>query len=70
MGVAVLPCFIGDSDELLVRIPPFISESKYDLWVLRHPDLRDSLKVQTFVDFMSKKLLENADLIEGKIIPE
>jgi len=67
MGVAVLPCFIGDSDAQLVRIPPFISEAKYDLWVLRHPDLRDNLKVQTFVNFMTNKLLENADLIEGKI---
>jgi len=70
MGVAVLPCFIGDSDALLVRIPPFISESKYDLWVLRHPDLRDSLKVQTFVSFMSKKLLDNTGLIEGKVLQE
>lgn len=69
MGVAVLPCFIGDKDASLVRIPPYSSESKYNLWVLRHPDLRDNLKVQTFVNFMSKKLLANADLIEGRIIP-
>ncbi|NRA20761.1 MAG: LysR family transcriptional regulator [Oceanospirillaceae bacterium] len=67
MGVAILPCFLGDKDPSLVRIPPYTSEAKFDLWVLRHPDLRDNLKTQSFVNFMSQKLLENVDVIAGRI---
>lgn len=31
MGIAFLPCFIGDADENLIRIPPYTSEPKYGL---------------------------------------
>ncbi|OUS24132.1 hypothetical protein A9R01_16005 ['Osedax' symbiont bacterium Rs2_46_30_T18] len=65
MGVTILPCFMGDSDPLLVRIPPFTTEAKYDLWILRHPDLRENAKIQAFVTFMSDKVRDNPDIIEG-----
>ena len=66
MGISVLPCFVGDSDTDLARIPPAISEAKYDLWILSHPDLRKNLKMQTFVRFMTERILSKRDLIEGK----
>lgn len=66
MGVSILPCFIGDSDPDLVRIPPYTSEPKFDFWVLNHPDLRNNAKVMTFVRFMAKSLEQQKDLIEGR----
>lgn len=67
MGIAILPCFMADTDPELVRIPPYTSEEKYDLWLLNHPDLRNNAKIQTFVRFMTKKLQKNRALIEGEI---
>jgi DNA-binding transcriptional LysR family regulator len=66
MGVAILPCFKGDIDNDLIRIPPYISEAKYDLWILSHPDMRKNNKIQTFVRFMTDYIETKRDLIEGR----
>jgi len=66
MGVSILPCFNGDIQPEIVRIPPYISEGKYDLWILSHPDMRKNSKIQTFVRFMTEYLASQKDLIEGK----
>lgn len=66
MGVSILPCFKGDIDDKLVRIPPYISEAKYNLWILSHPDMRQNKKLQTFVRFMTEFVSQQKDLIEGR----
>lgn len=65
MGIAILPCFKGDIDPDIVRVPPYLSEAKYDLWILSHPDMRKNNKVQTFVRFMTTYLAAQRELIEG-----
>jgi len=67
LGVSILPCFKGDTDPDIVRIPPYISEGKYDLWILSHPDMRKNIKIQTFVRFMTEYLASQKELIEGKL---
>jgi len=66
MGVAILPCFIGDSDPTLSRIPPYTSEYKYDLWLLYHPDLRDNSKIQAITQFLYQCFEKHQALFEGK----
>lgn len=66
MGVSVLPCFLADKDPALMRIPPYSSEAKYDLWILSHPDMRNNGKIKTFVRFMTERVLNSRELIEGK----
>jgi len=66
MGVGIMPCFMGDRDPDLIRIPPFTDEPKYDLWLLYHPDLRKSKKIQVFVQFLYQQFKELKPLIEGK----
>lgn len=66
MGIGVLPCFVGDTDPELVRIPPYTSEPKYDLWVLSHPDLRKNAKIQTFVRYMTEYVHKKKGLLEGR----
>jgi len=70
MGIAILPCFKGDTDKDLVRIPPYTSEAKYDLWILSHPDMRKNSKIQTFVRFMTDYLATKKDLIEGRMFSQ
>jgi len=66
MGVGILPCFLADSDSELVRVPPYISEHKYDLWLLYHPDLRASAKINTFVQFIYARMEVHRPLFEGE----
>jgi len=66
MGVGILHCYFGDADPALMRIPPYTSEHKYDLWLLYHPDLRTSTKIQTFIQFIYKRMEDHRPLIEGE----
>lgn len=70
MGVGILPCYKSDVDESLVRSPPYISEAKYDLWILSHADTRKNNKIQTFVRFMTEFVTAKKDLIEGKLFTQ
>ncbi len=66
MGVAVLPCFMGDSDPDLTRIAPYTSEHKYDLWLLHHPDVRDNVRIKTLIAALKQYLDTQKSLIEGR----
>ncbi len=66
MGVAILPCFVGDSNPKLIRIPPYTTEAKYDLWLLMHPDLRKHTKIQQFVRYLTEQIGLLNPLFEGK----
>lgn len=67
MGISVLPCFMGDRDPDLIRIPPYTTEHKFDMWILSHPDLRKSTKIQTFVRFITERVFEKRALLEGEM---
>ena len=67
MGIAILPCLYAENVDGLVRVPPYVSEHKYDFWVLSHPDMRKNAKVQTFVRFMTERILAQRALIEGEV---
>jgi len=66
MGVAILPCPYADKDPGLIRIPPYVSEAKYALWILSHPDMRKNQKIKTFVHFMTERVLAKRALLEGE----
>lgn len=66
MGIAILPCFWADKHPELVRIPPYTTEAKYNLWILNHPDLRGNVKIQTFVRFMTKHVQNRLAMISGE----
>lgn len=66
VGVAPLPCFLGDADRRLVRIDGPIDEMAAALWVLIHPDLRRAARIRAFVDFIVPALAEMAPLLEGR----
>ena len=68
MGLAMLPCFLGDKETSLVRIPPGTAEPAYDVWLLTHPDLKDTARLRTFRHFISKAVEKYRDLLEGNCL--
>jgi DNA-binding transcriptional LysR family regulator len=66
MGLAMLPCFMADSEPSLVRLPPGDPIADRDIWLLTHEDLRHTARVRRFLDFMADAILAKRDLIEGK----
>ena|SRR5262245_42254259 len=66
LGVAPLPCFLGDRDRQLVRVKPPIADMAATLWLLIHPDLRRVARIRAFVDFMLPELARVRPLVEGR----
>ena len=65
MGLAALPCFLGDGAAELRRVGPPVSELATDLWLLTHRDLRHVARVRAFLDFVDKGLRRMSGAFEG-----
>lgn len=53
LGLAALPCFVGDVLPGVVRLPGCKPYANYDIWMLSHPDLRDAARHRTFRAFVA-----------------
>ncbi|EPE99081.1 LysR family transcriptional regulator [Rhizobium grahamii] len=65
-GRGVLPCFIGDSDQSLVRAGPLVEELTYEMWVTAHDDERQRPEVRTVIDRLVGLFSENETLFAGE----
>ena len=65
MGMSILPCYMGDSESGLCRIPGGNLRWSTDLWVLTHKDLRNTSRIRKFTDYISEALVRQRDLLEG-----
>lgn len=53
IGVAGLPCFLGEPDSDLVRIDQSLPSFTRDIWLVIHHDLRKSQPVRAVMDFVA-----------------
>ena len=53
LGLATLPCFVGDRLSGVTRIPGTEPFANYDIWMLTHPDLRDAARHRAFREFIA-----------------
>jgi len=67
MGMAMLPCFMGDTEKDLVRVSPEKVLPSYEIWILTHPDLRNSARVRVFTKFVAEALEQKRALLEGRL---
>jgi DNA-binding transcriptional LysR family regulator len=67
LGVAALPCYLGDTTRSLrrVRTNP-IDEMRTELWVLTHEDLKRTARIRTFTEWIARELSKDSDLLEGR----
>lgn len=55
-GIALLPTFIGDACDQLLRIGPPVSELSHNQWIVSHQDDRHLPEVRRAIDRMSRLL--------------
>ncbi len=61
-------CYMNDPEPDLMRLPQSPPPSfAPDFWVLTHPDLKNTPRIQLLMRFLAAALLENQDLIEGRL---
>jgi DNA-binding transcriptional LysR family regulator len=65
MGLASLPCFVGDALPDVIRIPGCEPYENYDIWMLSHPDLRDTARYRKFRAFIADAFEAKRHLLLG-----
>ncbi|WP_244647402.1 LysR family transcriptional regulator [Sphingomonas sp. CFBP 13728] len=65
LGITTLPCFVGDADPLLERVPGTDLHLYGTLWVLTQGDTRKTKRVRLFTDHVSRRLAAYAPLLAG-----
>ena len=65
LGMTTLPCFVGDVDPLLVRVPGTEPHMQGTLWLLTQGETRNMERVRLFTEFASLRLAAHAPLLAG-----
>jgi DNA-binding transcriptional LysR family regulator len=65
LGITTLPCFVGDADPLLARVPETELHMYGTLWLLTHGETRKTKRVRLFMEFVSGRLAAHAPLLAG-----
>jgi DNA-binding transcriptional LysR family regulator len=65
VGLALLPCFLGDAAPELRRLGPPLDPLATQLWLLTHRDLRHVARVHVFMECMDRALRPMHALFEG-----
>ncbi|MDP2698214.1 LysR family transcriptional regulator [Thalassospira sp.] len=56
LGIALLPCYIGDADPLLMKFDARENFPAREIWMLVHADLRHAPRVRKGMDFLIKTI--------------
>jgi DNA-binding transcriptional LysR family regulator len=64
MGVGLLLCLLAADEEDLLPLAEPIDDLDTDLWILLHPDVRQTARIKAFTSFLYDKLSRS-----GKIVP-
>jgi len=67
LGIASLPCFIGDHTPGIERIPTAMPVPGDRIWILAHKDMMTNAKVRTFIDFMANRFKSHKAKLSGEM---
>ena len=59
LGMAAMPCYLGDKSPHLVRVDEPDASSNWHLWLLAHPDVRRSARVNAFYEFATANITDD-----------
>jgi DNA-binding transcriptional LysR family regulator len=65
LGLAALPCYLGDTSPGLVCVRAPIAAMETSLWVLTHDDLRHTARIRAFTEFAAAAFGRQRVLLEG-----
>lgn len=65
LGITTLPCFVGDADPLLIRVPGTDLHMYGTLWLLTQGETHKTKRVRLFTEFLSRRLAAHAPLLAG-----
>jgi DNA-binding transcriptional LysR family regulator len=66
LGIGMLPCFVGDAEDDLVRCLPPMPELDAEVWLIVREDIRQATHVRAFVDSLSAYLAARRHQLSGR----
>ncbi|GMV61149.1 MAG: hypothetical protein AMXMBFR74_03180 [Parvibaculum sp.] len=66
VGISTLVCIVAEAYPDLVRIAPQKLANGTEMWLLAHPDLRDTAPVRAVIDFLGEKAKIDRDRLAGR----
>ena len=66
LGMTMLPCFIGDLEPTLRRVPPGRILQSHDIWLLTHSEIRTTARVRAFMQWVVKEIESCKKLLLGQ----
>jgi DNA-binding transcriptional LysR family regulator len=64
LGIAALPCYLGDMEPGLIRLGAVIPELSTDLWLLAHTDLRKNTRMRITLDYLASSIRDKRERVE------
>jgi len=64
MGLAVIPCFMGDGEPTLRRLTPEVLGSR-EIWLVFHPDVARIARVRRVIYFVTAVIGEESARLRG-----
>ena len=65
MGLAILPVFLAAADPQLVQIEHMPTQAGPTLWLLTHPNLRNTRRIQLFMNFVREIFERHQPVLSG-----
>lgn len=66
IGLALLPCYLGDLEPDIERVVSPIKELSRELWLVTHQDSRQTARIKAFFDIVGAGLRARRPLLEGR----
>jgi DNA-binding transcriptional LysR family regulator len=66
LGIATLPCFVGDADPQLERVPDSDLHMYGTLWILTQGETRKTKRVRLFTDFINERITAHGRRLNGQ----
>jgi DNA-binding transcriptional LysR family regulator len=66
VGLVLLPCYVGTAVAGLAQLSPPLPELERELWLLTHPDLRNTARVHAFLDYCADAIARRRNIVEGR----
>lgn len=69
VGCGSMPCFVADDDPRLERLVGTYLQTDVQMWVLTHPDLRNSARIRACLQFFGSRLEDDRSKMCGRPDP-
>ncbi len=67
LGLSRGACFMADPEEVLTRLDARAPDPIQDIWVLTHPDLRNTRRIRLLMDFIGQAMVSKKALVLGEL---